>query len=145
MTIGYKHQCPTFLDNVFGVDPSEVHIHVRRIPTDDIPTSEEEAAAWLMNTFQLKDQLLSNFYSQGHFPHQGTEAELSTAKCLVNAVAVIALTSTTTYFTIFSSIWFKVYMSLSCAYLTSATYFNVRPRPVLGFVKALFTRKVSEY
>ncbi|KAJ0011317.1 hypothetical protein Pint_34574 [Pistacia integerrima] len=138
VTIGYKHRCPTFLDNVFGVDPSEVHMNVRRIPIIDIPTSEEEVSAWLITTFQLKDKLLSNFYSQGHFPHEGTEAELSTVKCLVNLTAVIALISATTYFTLFSSIWFKIYVSLVCAYLASATYFDVRPMPVLDFVKATF-------
>jgi lysocardiolipin and lysophospholipid acyltransferase len=47
------------MDNVFGVDPSEVHIHVRRISVDEIPASDSEAADWLMNAFQLKDQLLS--------------------------------------------------------------------------------------
>ncbi|KAK8698825.1 hypothetical protein V6N13_114931 [Hibiscus sabdariffa] len=82
VTIGYKHRCPSFLDNVFGVDPSEVHIHIRRITLDDIPMSESEASAWLMDTFQFKDRLLSNFKSEGYFPPHGTEANLSTFKCL---------------------------------------------------------------
>ncbi|KAH7575126.1 hypothetical protein JRO89_XS02G0051900 [Xanthoceras sorbifolium] len=145
VTIGYKHRCPTFLDNVFGVDPSEVHIHVRYIPIDDIPTSEEEVAAWLMNAFRFKDHLLSDFYSQGHFPQPGSETELSTVKCLVNFMAVIALIGTFTFFTFFSSIWFKIYVSLSCAYMASATYFNVRPVPVLGFLKAMVIRKSPKY
>ncbi|XP_044490112.1 probable 1-acyl-sn-glycerol-3-phosphate acyltransferase 5 [Mangifera indica] len=138
VTIGYKYRCPTFLDNVFGVDPSEVHINVRRIPVIDMPTSEEEVGTWLISTFQLKDKLLFDFYYQGHFPHEGTEAELSTVKCLVNFTAVVVLISATTYFTLFSSVWFKIYVSLVCAYLASATYFNVRPVPVLNFVKAMF-------
>lgn len=136
VTISYKHRCPSFLDNVFGSDPSEVHIHVRRIPVDDIPTSEDEVSNWLMDTFCLKDQLLSNFYSQGHFPHQGTEGDLSTIKCLVNCVAVIVLTSTCMYLTLFSSFCFKIYVSLVCAYLASATCFNIRPLPIVGLLKA---------
>lgn len=132
LTIGYKHQCPSFLDNVFGVDPSEVHMHVRRIPLNNIPTSENEVTTWLMDTFILKDQLLSNFYSQGGFPHQGTEGTLSTMKCLVNFVAVIGLTGIFTFFALFSSIWFKIYVSLVCVYLASATYFNLRPSPILS-------------
>ncbi|WCJ19033.1 lysophosphatidyl acyltransferase 5 [Euphorbia peplus] len=91
VTIGYKPCCPTLLDNVFGVNPSEVHIHIRRIALNRIPTSEDEVGSWLMNTFQLKDQLLSKFYSQGHFPHEGTEGDLSTLKCLVNFMAVTLL------------------------------------------------------
>ncbi|XP_012069535.1 probable 1-acyl-sn-glycerol-3-phosphate acyltransferase 5 [Jatropha curcas] len=137
LTIGYKPRCPTLLDNVFGVNPSEVHIHVRRIALDEIPHSEKEVAAWLMKTFQLKDQLLTNFYSQGHFPHQGTEGDLSTVKCFVNFVAVILLIGTCMFFTFFSSIWFKIYVSLVCCYLASATYFNVRPMPLLSFLKTV--------
>ncbi|XP_075647342.1 putative 1-acyl-sn-glycerol-3-phosphate acyltransferase 4 isoform X4 [Castanea sativa] len=83
VTIAYKHQCPTFLDNAFGVDPSEVHIHIRRFPVEKIPVSDSEAADWLMDAFQLKDQLLSDFKAQGHFPNQGTEEELSSLKCLI--------------------------------------------------------------
>ncbi|OVA04561.1 Phospholipid/glycerol acyltransferase [Macleaya cordata] len=82
VTICYKHRCPSLMDNVFGVDPSEVHIHVRRIPLNEIPTSEDETAAWLMKTFQLKDHLLSDFRAEGHFPRQGTEGDLPMWKCL---------------------------------------------------------------
>ncbi|KAG4110399.1 hypothetical protein ERO13_D13G046700v2 [Gossypium hirsutum] len=78
VTIGYKHRCPSFLDNVFGVDPSEVHIHIRRVTLDDIPLSESEVTSWLMDTFQRKDQLLSNFNSEGYFPLHGAELNLST-------------------------------------------------------------------
>ncbi|KAG6653222.1 probable 1-acyl-sn-glycerol-3-phosphate acyltransferase 5 isoform X1 [Carya illinoinensis] len=130
VTIGYKHRCPSFLDNVFGVDPSEVHIHVQHIPLDSIPTSEDEISSWLMDKFRLKDELLSNFYSQGYFPQEGTEMELSTEKWLVNIVVAIALISICIYLTFFSSIWFKIYVSLVCAYLASATYFNIRPVPI---------------
>ncbi|KAH9692814.1 putative 1-acyl-sn-glycerol-3-phosphate acyltransferase 4 [Citrus sinensis] len=88
MTIAYKNPCPSFMDNVFGVDPSEVHIHVRRIPVKEIPASETDAAAWLMDAFQLKDQLLDKFNAQGHFPNQCQENELSTLKCLVNFIVI---------------------------------------------------------
>ncbi|EOX98557.1 hypothetical protein SCA6_006613 [Theobroma cacao] len=135
VTIGYKHCCPSFLDNVFGVDPSEVHIHIRRITLDDIPISERELTAWLMDTFQHKDQLLSNFKSEGYFPRQGPEVNLSAVKCIVDVVLVLFLTSAFIFFTFFSSIWFKIFVSLSCAYMTSATYLNTRPVPVFSLVK----------
>lgn len=132
ITIGYKHRCPTFLDNAFGVDPSEVHMYVRRIPLNDIPTSEDDASSWLMDAFYLKDQLLSDFYSQGHFPNKGTEGDLSTMKCLLNFVVVIILTGIFT-FAFFASIWFKIYFFSVCAYMASATHFNIRPSPILAF------------
>ncbi|KAE8708407.1 putative 1-acyl-sn-glycerol-3-phosphate acyltransferase 5 [Hibiscus syriacus] len=135
VTIGYKHRCPSFLDNVFGVDPSEVHMHIRRIALDDVPMSEGEVTAWLMDTFQLKDRLLSNFKSEGYFPPHGTEADLSTFKCLVTVMLMLILTGGCTFLTFFSSIWFKIFVSLSCSYMVSATYFNIRPEPILNFVK----------
>ncbi|KVI06582.1 probable 1-acyl-sn-glycerol-3-phosphate acyltransferase 4 [Cynara cardunculus var. scolymus] len=139
VTIAYKNRCPTFTDNVFGVEPSEVHVHVRRIPLKDIPASESECNTWLLDAFQLKDQLLSDFIAQGHFPNQGTEGDLSTLGCLVNCTAVIAITSIFTYLSFFSSLWFKVYIVLSCAYLACATAFNFRPSPLVEYV----TRKKS--
>ncbi|KAI3446072.1 hypothetical protein Pfo_002737 [Paulownia fortunei] len=131
ITIGYRHHCPSFLDNAFGVDPSEVHIHVRRLSLRDIPTSEDQISSWLMNTFNLKDQMLSDFYTGGHFPHEGTETGLSTVKCVMNFIFVMILTGTCTYLTLFSSIWFKIYVSLVCTYMASATYFNIRPSPII--------------
>lgn len=135
VTIGYKHRCPSFLDNVFGVDPSEVHIHIRRVTLDDIPLSEREVTSWLMDTFQRKDQLLSNFNSEGYFPLHGAELNLSTVKCLINVMLVLVLTGAFTFLTFFSSIWFKIFVSLSCSYMVSATYLNIRPEPIFNFVK----------
>ncbi|XP_038887315.1 probable 1-acyl-sn-glycerol-3-phosphate acyltransferase 5 [Benincasa hispida] len=136
VTIGYKHRCPSLLDNVFGLEPSEVHIHIQRIPLHHIPTTENEVANWLMNTFRHKDQLLEKFHSQGHFPHEGTEGDLSTLNCLVSIITVMLLTSISTYFTFFSSIWFKIYVSLACSFLAFATRFNIRPMPIFGHKKS---------
>nr|XP_009797278.1 PREDICTED: probable 1-acyl-sn-glycerol-3-phosphate acyltransferase 5 [Nicotiana sylvestris] len=132
ITIGYKHHCPSFLGNAFGVDPAEVHMHVRCISVADIPESENEAASWLMDTFCDKDELLSDFHSQGHFPREGIESELSMAKCLANFIFVMTLTAICTYLTLFSSIWFKIYVSSVCAFLATATYFNFRPSPIVS-------------
>ncbi|GAB4852094.1 1-acyl-sn-glycerol-3-phosphate acyltransferase 4 [Ancistrocladus abbreviatus] len=133
VTIAYKNKCPVLLDNVFGVNPSEVHIHVQRIPAKEIPVSEDEASAWLMDRFRLKDQLLTYFGTQGHFPNQGTEGELSTIKCLVNCTVVIGLTGLFVYLAVLS-IWVRIYIGLSCSYLAYATFFNIRPQPLWGSV-----------
>ncbi|PIN01059.1 Lysophosphatidic acid acyltransferase LPAAT [Handroanthus impetiginosus] len=142
VTIAYKNQCPSFLDNVFGVDPSEVHMHIRRIPLDEIPVSESEATAWLMNEFLLKDQLLTDFIVNGHFPNEGTEKPLSTAKCVANCTVVIAFTGIFTFLTFFSSVWFKVYVGLVCVYLACANYFKFRPHPVVDSEQTTCRRKM---
>lgn len=137
VSIAYKYQCPSFLDNVFGVDPSEVHMHVRRIPIGDIPDSETKAASWLMNAFEMKDQLLSDFNVEGQFPNQLNEKELSTSKCLITFTMVASLTATFTYLTFFSLVWFKVYVGLSCAYLSIVTFFKLQLMPLTDYVNAL--------
>ena len=83
-----------------------------------------------MDTFSNKDQLLDKFHSQGHFPHEGTEGDLSTMKCLVSITTLMVLTSLSTYLTFFSSIWFKIYVLFACSYLAFATRFNIRPMPI---------------
>lgn len=134
VTIGYKNRCPSFLDNVFGVDPSEVHIHIRCIPIDTIPVSESEMSTWLINRFQLKDQLLSNFQIQGQFPDPATQRDLSAVKSILNCMTIVAVTGTCMYYS-FSSLWFKLYVSLVCSYLVPATYFNIRPQPIHTLLK----------
>uniref|UniRef100_A0A0E0L4D5 1-acylglycerol-3-phosphate O-acyltransferase n=1 Tax=Oryza punctata TaxID=4537 RepID=A0A0E0L4D5_ORYPU len=125
ITIAYKHQPPTFMDNVYGIDPSEVHIHVKIIQVSDIPTSEDEVADWLVERFKLKDKLLSDFSMLGHFPNEGTEDDLSTLKCIANFAAVISTTSVLTYLTLFSSVWFKIFVAFSSAFLTFATLYSI--------------------
>ncbi|CAA0813319.1 Probable 1-acyl-sn-glycerol-3-phosphate acyltransferase 4 [Striga hermonthica] len=132
VTIAYKNQCPSFLDNVFGVDPSEVHINIKRIPLDKIPSSEDEAATWLMEAFVLKDQLLTDFIVNGQFPNQGTENQLSTVKCAAKCAVVIGFTGVFIFLTFYSSVWFRLYVGLACVYLACVAYFNIRPGPVVG-------------
>ncbi|RAL40494.1 hypothetical protein DM860_006564 [Cuscuta australis] len=126
ITIAYKNQCPSLMDNIFGVDPSEVHMHLRRIPAEKMPESgdEEDVTAWLMETFRSKDQLLSDFIDNGCFPDPVTEEEISSPKCLANFAFVIALTALLIYLTFCSSIWFKGYALLSCLYQASLTYLD---------------------
>ncbi|XP_057550491.1 probable 1-acyl-sn-glycerol-3-phosphate acyltransferase 5 [Amaranthus tricolor] len=133
VTIGYKPSCPFFLDNVYGLNPSEVHIHIRRLSLSNIPDSEAGTGTWLMDTFCRKDKLLTEFYSTGHFPNEGTENELNTNNCLVNVIATLTLTTICTFLTFFSFVWFKIYVLLVCVYFTFATKLNYRPLPIFCF------------
>jgi len=132
VTIAYKHRLPDFLDNVNGVDPSEVHIHIRTVQLHHIPTSEDKITEWMIERFRQKDQLLSDFFVKGHFPDEGTEGDLSTPKCLANFLTVVGLTIICLYLTLFSSVWFKVYVVASCAYLSFVTYYSVLPPQLIG-------------
>ncbi|GER42647.1 phospholipid/glycerol acyltransferase family protein [Striga asiatica] len=143
VTIAYKNQCPSFTDNVFGVDPTEVHMHIKRIPLDKIPSSENEAATWLMDAFVQKDQLLTDFVVNGQFPDQGTEPQLSSVKCAANCAVVLGFTAIFILLTFFSSVWFKGYVGLGCLYMACAAYFNIRPAPpVVGTQRTISRKKM---
>ncbi|KAL2905368.1 putative 1-acyl-sn-glycerol-3-phosphate acyltransferase 5 [Bienertia sinuspersici] len=85
VTIGYKPCCP-FMENVLGVNPFKVHIHIRHVSVGNIP-DYEEVGAWLIDRFCLKDKLLYKFYSTGHFPNEGTENN----PCMKNSLQFHAL------------------------------------------------------
>lgn len=128
------------MDNVFGLGPSEVHIHVRRIPVGEIPASDDGASAWLMDKFKLKDNLLSYFTGNGHFPEPRVAEPLSVFKCSMNFILVVSLTAIFAYIT-FYSFWSKIYVALSCTYLASVTYLRVHPEQDLGFLISMFVGK----
>lgn len=133
VTIGYKKQRPLFIDNALGTDPREVHIHVRRIPVNDIPSDESEVSSWLMNEFSRKDELLDQFYTEGSFSDSSNsiEEKLSVATCIFNFCTIMVF-SCIMLMVIFSSLhWVKVYVAFSCVFLTAATYLNYKPVPIL--------------
>lgn len=63
VTIGYK-PLPQF--NNWRL-PSEVHVHMQRIPMADVPASEG-IQEWLLSRWKTKDELLKHFYETGSFP-----------------------------------------------------------------------------
>lgn len=136
VTNGYKHCCPTFLDNLFGVDPFEVHINLRCIPIVDISNIWRGGWCLVDDYISVQGHAAFWFLFSRRSPCEGTEAELSTVKCLVNV-------SATTYFMLLSSIWFKIYVSLVCADLASTIYFDVPSMPVLNFVQAVFNHQLQ--
>lgn len=141
LTIAYKDQCPTFMDNVFGIGPSEVHIHIQRIPVGEIiPASDEGASAWLMDKFKLKDHLLTYFTANGYFPESREEEKLSDFQCTMNFILVVSVTAIFACLTLYSY-WSRVYVVLSCICLASVTYLRVQPEQDLGVLISTFISK----
>lgn len=99
-----------------------------------------------MDRFRFKDKLLYNFQFEGQFPDQPKERDLPAMKGILNCVTVIILTGLCMYFT-FSSVLFKLYVSVVIAYLVPATYFNIRPQPILRVFKMWLncTAQILEY
>ena len=66
LTMGYVEGVPTLWQYIKGFVPV-AHMHVRRFPIADIPVDEEQLSDWLLNRFQEKDALMSDFYARGSF------------------------------------------------------------------------------
>lgn len=138
LTIGYKKRCPLFINNLYGTDPSEVHIHVRRIPIPEIPESEDDMSKWLYNIFLEKDQILATFSKTGVFPNSGIEeSPLDIPKGVFN-LALHIVVSLWLYWCLYKSMWLKLYVALVCLALALGTYFDWRPTP---FYSGLGTNK----
>ncbi|EFJ37844.1 hypothetical protein SELMODRAFT_437414 [Selaginella moellendorffii] len=127
LTIGYKNRCPLFIDNLFGIDPSEVHIHIRRIPVEQIPSDGNGCSSWLYKAYERKDELLSSFIKKGYFSPGGSiEDKLPTSKSLANFTGVAAFTLVLGYL-VASFLWMKLYIGLSCLYFAIVSHFGWRP------------------
>ena len=64
MTIGYEVGVPTLWQYVKGYNP-RAHLHVERMPVEELPEDGEGLAAWLQQRFAAKDERLGRFYETG--------------------------------------------------------------------------------
>jgi len=129
LTIGYKERCPLFINNLYGTDPSEVHMHIRRIPISEIPESEDGLTKWLFDLFHQKDQILASFSETGSFPNSGIgEKPLNVAKGVFNFLLQV-ISSFWMWWWLYNSLWMKVYVAVACVVLTLSTYYSWRPTP----------------
>ncbi|TNE45730.1 MAG: acyltransferase [Deltaproteobacteria bacterium] len=64
LTIAYEDGVPSLWQWAKGY-VCDVHIHVRRFPTDNIPEDSEELSQWLIERYQVKDKLLDSYYKDG--------------------------------------------------------------------------------
>ncbi|XP_032691038.1 lysocardiolipin acyltransferase 1-like isoform X1 [Odontomachus brunneus] len=68
LTIAYPDYIPqTEIDLIRGKLPDEVHFHIKRIPTAEIPTHESTLRKWLENKWSDKERILKQFYEQKTF------------------------------------------------------------------------------
>eukprot|EP01133_Synstelium_polycarpum_P006246 gene6246-7239_t len=86
MTAAYKRPPRGFLGLLYGANPTEVHIHLRRYPITDVPTSDADASAWLYARYKEKDELLAHFKEKGHFPGKTLDYPFNARKYLPNFV-----------------------------------------------------------
>ncbi|KAI0226419.1 hypothetical protein L0F63_002167 [Massospora cicadina] len=47
-----------------GLNPGQIHVHVRRFKVADLPRDEDRFSTWLQTRWQEKDDLLDHFYKK---------------------------------------------------------------------------------
>jgi 1-acyl-sn-glycerol-3-phosphate acyltransferase len=66
LTLGYEAGVPTLWQFIKGVN-RRAHLHVRRVPIDELPEEPEALGSWLQQAFIAKDRRLARFYETGSF------------------------------------------------------------------------------
>lgn len=67
---GHRSKPPSASDVLRGAC-SNVHVHIKRIPIEDVPKDEASFAPWLHDVFVQRDSLLSSYYSTRSFASWG--------------------------------------------------------------------------
>ncbi|PVV01072.1 hypothetical protein BB560_004525 [Smittium megazygosporum] len=68
------------LKNMFGsrIYPKSISVHIRRFHVSTIPSDKGAFTEWLNQRYEEKDQLLTQFYTNGHFtPHKKSKNSIS--------------------------------------------------------------------
>lgn len=69
LTIAYPDYIPqSELDLIKGKLPNEVHFHIKRIPSSDVPTDDLTLRRWLEEKWFNKEEILKQFYEKKTFP-----------------------------------------------------------------------------
>ncbi|KAH9504622.1 1-acyl-sn-glycerol-3-phosphate acyltransferase epsilon [Bulinus truncatus] len=76
-----RSEAPPMQDFLMGFSP-RVHIHVSKVPINEIPIETEKLKQWLYSRYQMKDRLLETFYSaeseeEARFPGMRVTKSLS--------------------------------------------------------------------
>mmetsp|Transcript_23734 Transcript_23734/g.59399 ORF Transcript_23734/g.59399 Transcript_23734/m.59399 type:complete len:333 (+) Transcript_23734:41-1039(+) len=80
---GWGPAGPSITDILVGFDTEKkyaLHVHVKRIPIEEVPDDEASLKQWLLESFAAKDKLLEDFKSTGHFPGPIRQSKLEQAQ-----------------------------------------------------------------
>jgi lysocardiolipin and lysophospholipid acyltransferase/lysophosphatidic acid acyltransferase/lysophosphatidylinositol acyltransferase len=67
LTIAYEEGVPSLWQYIKGL-VKRIHVHVRRFPIEELPTSADDLRLWLLARWEEKNDLLDHYYATGSFP-----------------------------------------------------------------------------
>ncbi|KYQ90713.1 putative acetyltransferase protein [Tieghemostelium lacteum] len=92
LTVAYKKRPASFFALFLGYNPTEVHVHIKKIPICELPTDETQIGDWLYDLYTSKDQLLKQFKLKGYFPNsRKLDLSFNYQKYYVNLVVWLLL------------------------------------------------------
>ncbi|EAL63183.1 hypothetical protein DDB_G0288523 [Dictyostelium discoideum AX4] len=107
LTVAYKKKPGNIFRLLYGANPTEIHVHVRRFPISSIPVNDIKGVEqWLYKTYQEKDRLLKSFKENGYFSDgKFLDQPFKPQKYLKNLFVWII--SLLIFFTILINLYFK--------------------------------------
>lgn len=110
LTIAYPDNIPqSEVDLVKGKLPKEVHFHIERIESSDIPKDEDELRLWLEDKWKNKEDVLKKFSNEKTF---GTDVEcwpMPNKLCLIFALIFWTILTLTNVAMLIVSSWFQIW------------------------------------
>ncbi|KAG8254542.1 lysocardiolipin acyltransferase 1-like [Homalodisca vitripennis] len=117
-SVGYPGSLPqSEMDVLRGIFPEEVHFHIKRYPTSEMPTSDAGLKEWVNDLWQQKEQTLADFYCHRRFTTHPTNGHAQSA---INNSLLLALLFWTgliavTLYGLCTSLYMQVWALIHCS------------------------------
>ncbi|KMS93678.1 hypothetical protein BVRB_029060, partial [Beta vulgaris subsp. vulgaris] len=108
---------PMYLSDLLfrgGFRTRAIHLHIRRVSSQDLPQKEDDIEQWLYSAFATKDDMIEGYKSTGSFPGPKIDRPPDHSGLFrLFACWAIGLAFTALYLTCFRSSWAWFYSALT--------------------------------
>ena len=128
---------PTLAMNLFGTDPAEVHLNVKRYTVDQIPEDESGAATWLHTQFQDKEKLLNRFAVERQFPNPQMFPRIGFFSGLLTLTLFGGSSVYVMWYAVFRATWLLAHIGACATFLMGITYVKWLPLPIFEILNGM--------
>eukprot|EP00049_Salpingoeca_infusionum_P019356 m.361505 g.361505 ORF g.361505 m.361505 type:complete len:370 (-) comp19648_c0_seq1:344-1453(-) len=97
LTFAFPDGEPT-MDSLFAAESRRIHVHLSRTPMDQVPSNEQDASKWCMETFRGMDDLLEHHKQKGQFPGEIIKKPMRVNSVLVQLFWVVIMFCASVWF-----------------------------------------------
>lgn len=125
LTIAYPDNIPqSEVDLVKGKLPKEVHFHIKRIESSDIPKDEEELRLWLENKWKNKENVLKKFSIEKTFGSDVKCWPMPNKLCLIFALVFWTILTLTNVAMLIVSSWYQLWAIVNVLFFIFLSIFT---------------------